>query len=210
MCTKGKCTGHLVDHILDWEDPLPPAELKATEQHTSAAVRIARTCCRRLLNPFQRPEAAAAALPGSRQTFTSITCHLGPGPPRLYNHLKVSDAQCAVCCAVSGRLHLLRDQPADHPCCQPAPAHCQGRRLPGYHQPAGNTQGQKGSSGDTCKGGQGGHRALRCCKIFPCKSIEMYGGQLKQPAHPVRCGHQVERCSFSKGLSYGRGGAVSM
>jgi len=38
MCTKPGCKGHLVDHILDWEDPLPPAELKATEQHTSAAV----------------------------------------------------------------------------------------------------------------------------------------------------------------------------
>jgi hypothetical protein len=29
----------LVDHILDWEDALPPAELKATEQHASSAVR---------------------------------------------------------------------------------------------------------------------------------------------------------------------------
>jgi hypothetical protein len=38
MCTKGKCQGYLVDHILDWEDALPPAELKATEQHASAAV----------------------------------------------------------------------------------------------------------------------------------------------------------------------------
>eukprot|EP00882_Tetradesmus_deserticola_P015171 GHRQ01016155.1.p2 GENE.GHRQ01016155.1~~GHRQ01016155.1.p2 ORF type:complete len:195 (+),score=104.16 GHRQ01016155.1:173-757(+) len=36
-CTKPGCRGMLVDHILDWEDALPPAELKATEQHASSA-----------------------------------------------------------------------------------------------------------------------------------------------------------------------------
>ncbi|KAF8062076.1 SRT1 [Scenedesmus sp. PABB004] len=36
-CTRGGCRGQLVDHILDWEDALPPAELKATQEHASAA-----------------------------------------------------------------------------------------------------------------------------------------------------------------------------
>ncbi|KAF6263087.1 SIR2-family protein HDAC1 [Scenedesmus sp. NREL 46B-D3] len=36
-CSKPGCRGMLVDHILDWEDALPPAELKATEQHAAGA-----------------------------------------------------------------------------------------------------------------------------------------------------------------------------
>jgi hypothetical protein len=38
VCSQDCCKAPLVDHILDWEDALPPAELKATEQHGSAAV----------------------------------------------------------------------------------------------------------------------------------------------------------------------------
>jgi hypothetical protein len=37
-CDKPGCPGRLADHILDWEDALPAAELKATQQHASSAV----------------------------------------------------------------------------------------------------------------------------------------------------------------------------
>ena len=38
-CTRMGCNGILADHILDWEDALPPKELKATQQHASDVVR---------------------------------------------------------------------------------------------------------------------------------------------------------------------------
>eukprot|EP00775_Hariotina_reticulata_P004906 gene4906-5150_t len=37
-CDKPGCSGRLADFILDWEDALPAAELKATQQHASTSI----------------------------------------------------------------------------------------------------------------------------------------------------------------------------
>lgn len=158
MCTKGKCQGYLVDHILDWEDALPPAELKATEQHASAAVSDRRLggctlqlvhllpdhsfrsihlnpCCSLPLGPAAGARHRHPQVSPNIQSHQTVALSHNPNPQN--SPYTVSPICCTAGCT-SGCVHLLGHQPADHSCCKPAPAHSQGRRQPGHHQPAGN------------------------------------------------------------------------